>query len=171
MTDIKTAVLTAAGSDSGGGAGIQADLRTFSAFKVYGCSAITAVTAQNPDEVRKVQTLSAEIIESQLECILDKIPVKWAKTGMLANRETIECVSEVIKKHQLNSWCFSYPNIPFFFTGGCSFIVIANFSNKSLCSLVNFLGVFTITVNMKSPFVALFAFLNPFPLILNLVSV
>ena len=102
MDNIKTAVLTVAGSDSGGGAGIQADLRTFSIFKVYGCSVITAVTAQNPDEVRKVEVLTAEIIESQLECILDAIPVKWAKTGMLANRETIDCISRIAEKHRLN---------------------------------------------------------------------
>ena len=63
-------VLTIAGSDSGGGAGIQADLRTFSAFKVFGCSAITAVTSQNPDEVRRVDVLPPEAVRSQLETVL-----------------------------------------------------------------------------------------------------
>ena len=58
MSNMLPVVLTIAGSDSGGGAGIQADLRTFNAFKVYGCSVITAVTSQNPDEVRRVDVLS-----------------------------------------------------------------------------------------------------------------
>ena len=68
-------VLTIAGSDSGGGAGIQADLRTFSAFKVFGCSAITAVTSQNPDEVRRVDVLPPESVRSQLETVLDAFEV------------------------------------------------------------------------------------------------
>ena len=95
------AVLTIAGSDSGGGAGIQADLRTFCALQVYGCSAITAVTSQNPNEVRRVDVLSAESVKCQLETILSAIPVQFAKTGMLANREIIECVAEFAEKHHL----------------------------------------------------------------------
>ena len=79
------AVLTIAGSDSGGGAGIQTDLRTFNAFKVYGCSAITAVTSQNPDEVRRIDTLPPDAVRCQSETVLDLLPVRWAKTGMLAN--------------------------------------------------------------------------------------
>lgn len=95
------AVLTIAGSDSGGGAGIQADLRTFCAFQVYGCSAITAVTSQNPNEVRRVDILPVETVKSQLETILSAIPVQFAKTGMLANREIIECVAAFAEKHHL----------------------------------------------------------------------
>lgn len=95
------AVLTIAGSDSGGGAGIQADLRTFHALQVYGCSAITAVTSQNPNEVRRVDVLPAEAVKSQLETILDAFPVRFAKTGMLATREIIECTAEMAANRQL----------------------------------------------------------------------
>ena len=101
MHNIKPTVLTIAGSDSGGGAGIQADLRTFSAFKVYGCSAITAVTAQNPDEVRRVDVLPGEAVKSQLECVLKVFPVRFAKTGMLATREIIETVAEISRRYDL----------------------------------------------------------------------
>lgn len=95
------AVLTIAGSDSGGGAGIQADLRTFNAFKVYGCSVITAVTSQNPDEVRRVDILPAKAVRCQLETVLDAIPVHFAKTGMLANTEIIECAAQIAAERKL----------------------------------------------------------------------
>lgn len=101
MNNIKPAVLTIAGSDSGGGAGIQADLRTFNAFKVYGCSAITAVTSQNPNEVRRVDVLSTETVKTQLECVLEAFPVRFAKTGMLAKSNIIECVADSAKKYDL----------------------------------------------------------------------
>ena len=74
MNDLFPSVLTIAGSDSGGGAGIQADLRTFHSFKVYGCSVITAVTSQNPDEVRRVDVLPVEAIRTQMESVLDLFP-------------------------------------------------------------------------------------------------
>lgn len=96
------AVLTIAGSDSGGGAGIQADLRTFHALQVYGCSAITAVTSQNPNEVRRVDVLPAEAVKSQLATILDTIPIRFAKTGMLANRKVIECTAEIAATRNLS---------------------------------------------------------------------
>lgn len=95
------AVLTIAGSDSGGGAGIQADLRTFNAFKVYGCSAITAVTSQNPNEVRRVDVLSGDAVKCQLETILAAFPVRFAKSGMLVNREIIGCVAEIISQKRI----------------------------------------------------------------------
>ena len=101
MNDIIPAVLTVAGSDSGGGAGIQADLRTFSAFEVYGCSVITAVTSQNPFEVRKVDILPLETVRTQLESVLDVFPVRFAKTGMLADRKTVECVADIAEKYDL----------------------------------------------------------------------
>ena len=101
MNNSIPAVLTIAGSDSGGGAGIQADLRTFNAFNVYGCSAITAVTSQNPDEVRRVDVLSAKAVKTQLECVLDAFPVRFAKTGMLAQSDIIECVADSAKKYDL----------------------------------------------------------------------
>ncbi len=101
MSDIFPCVLTVAGSDSGGGAGVQTDLRTFNAFKVYGCSVITAVTAQNPYEVRKIDILSAESVKSQIGCVLDAFPVCFAKTGMLANSAIIECVAQIAEKRDL----------------------------------------------------------------------
>ncbi len=102
MNKILPTVLTIAGSDSGGGAGIQADLRTFSALQVYGCSVITAVTAQNPDEVRRVDILPAESIKSQLEAVLASFPIRYAKTGMLGNQEIIESIAVIAKKYHLN---------------------------------------------------------------------
>ena len=101
MNKLIPAALTIAGSDSGGGAGIQADLRTFHAFQVYGTSAITAVTAQNPREVRRVDLLSPEAVSSQMTSVLDAIPVRFAKTGMLATSEIISIVAETIKKYTL----------------------------------------------------------------------
>ena len=95
-------VLTIAGSDSGGGAGIQADLRTFYAFRVYGSSVISAVTAQNPDKVSKVDVLSVESVKAQLESVLGSFPVRFAKTGMLANSGIIDCVAESIQEYDLS---------------------------------------------------------------------
>jgi len=89
-------VCTIAGSDSGGGAGIQADLKTFASLGVWGCSAITAVTAQNPKEVRGVWTLPPEAVVAQIEAILDDFPVRAVKTGMLANKEIIHAVSGIL---------------------------------------------------------------------------
>lgn len=94
-------VLTVAGSDSGGGAGVQADLRTFNALKVYGCSVITAVTAQNPDNVRRVEILSAESVREQFEAVLEAMPVRFVKTGMLGNCALVECVAEIVQKYDL----------------------------------------------------------------------
>ena len=101
MDDILPAVLTIAGSDSGGGAGIQADLRTFNFFNVYGCSAITAVTSQNPDEVRRVDVMPAESVRTQIGTVLDAFHCRFAKTGMLAGRKIIECVAKMAEKYDL----------------------------------------------------------------------
>ena len=87
---------TIAGSDSGGGAGIQADLKTFASLGVWGCSAITAVTAQNPKEVRGVWTLPPEAVVAQIEAILDDFPIGAVKTGMLADKEIIHAVSGIL---------------------------------------------------------------------------
>lgn len=88
--------LTIAGSDSGGGAGIQADLRTFSTFGVYGTSVITAVTAQNPCEVRNITPLTAESVTAQLEAVFAKFAVKAVKTGMLHDASVIKAVSKIL---------------------------------------------------------------------------
>lgn len=81
--------LSIAGSDSGGGAGIQADLRSFRAFGVHGCTAITALTAQNPHGVRGIQGATAELLRGQLESIAEDFDVGAVKTGMLLNAELI----------------------------------------------------------------------------------
>lgn len=88
--------LTVAGSDSGGGAGIQADLKAFAACGVYGASVVTAVTAQNLEGVRAIQAIAPETVEAQLRAVLEGYPVKAAKTGMLFRRETIEVVAAVL---------------------------------------------------------------------------
>ncbi|MFZ5591148.1 MAG: bifunctional hydroxymethylpyrimidine kinase/phosphomethylpyrimidine kinase [Bacillota bacterium] len=85
--------LTIAGSDSGGAAGIQADLKTFAAFRVYGTSAITAVTVQNTTGVYDVHVLPAGQVGAQIDVVLEDIDVKAIKTGMLANEEIAETVA------------------------------------------------------------------------------
>lgn len=94
MTDVSVPVaLTIAGSDSGGGAGIQADLRTFSFHQVHGTSALTCVTAQNTVGVSRVDALSPESIIAQIEAVTSDIGVQSAKTGMLLNQPIIEAVA------------------------------------------------------------------------------
>ncbi len=97
--------LTIAGSDSGGGAGVQADLRTFNALGVFGCSAITAVTSQNPLGVARIDALSPEAVASQIDAVLTAIPVKAAKTGMLFSAGIIEVVADAIKRYRLKLVC------------------------------------------------------------------
>ncbi len=89
--------LTIAGSDSSGGAGIQADLKTFSAFGVYGASAITALTAQNTVGVRSVADLDPEFIAEQIDAVMDDLPVAAAKTGMLSSQDIIEAVAARVR--------------------------------------------------------------------------
>lgn len=91
--------LTIAGSDSGGGAGIQADLKTFQELKVYGMSAITAITAQNTQGVDAVYPMTLEAIEKQLESIAVDLPPDALKTGMLFNSEIIDLVADKIKQY------------------------------------------------------------------------
>ncbi len=93
--------LTIAGSDSGGGAGIEADLKTFSAFDVYGTAVITSVTAQNTKEVRAVHDLPPKLVGDQVDTVLDDISVDSVKTGMLSNSEIIETVAEKIDDWEL----------------------------------------------------------------------
>ncbi|HZJ30700.1 MAG TPA: bifunctional hydroxymethylpyrimidine kinase/phosphomethylpyrimidine kinase, partial [Vicinamibacterales bacterium] len=88
--------LTIAGSDSGAGAGIQADLKTFAAHRVYGTSVITAVTAQNTLGVIGVEALSADFVTAQLEAVMGDIGAHAAKTGMLANAAIVEAVAAAI---------------------------------------------------------------------------
>ncbi|MFL0250569.1 bifunctional hydroxymethylpyrimidine kinase/phosphomethylpyrimidine kinase [Clostridium neuense] len=93
-------VLTIAGSDSSGGAGIQADLKTFSAHGVFGMSVIAAVTAQNTKEVIDVQNISPDIIGKQIDAIFDDIEVDAVKIGMISEIEGINVVSEKLRKYK-----------------------------------------------------------------------
>ena len=90
------AALTIAGSDSGGGAGIQADLRTFSAFGVYGCSVITALTAQNPHGVAGIFPAAPDFVALQIRKVLEDFEIKAIKTGMLYSGEIISAVSDAL---------------------------------------------------------------------------
>ncbi|MEM3739887.1 MAG: bifunctional hydroxymethylpyrimidine kinase/phosphomethylpyrimidine kinase [Candidatus Korarchaeum sp.] len=92
--------LTIAGSDSGGGAGIQADLKTFAALGVHGTVAITSITAQNTREVTAVQDVSVDVIRAQIEAVVSDIGVDAAKTGMLHTSEIIRAVAEEIRRHR-----------------------------------------------------------------------
>jgi len=85
--------LTIAGSDSGGGAGAQADLKTFAALRVYGTSALTAVTAQNTARVRGVVALDPAFVQQQIETVLDDFAVRSVKTGMLATAGIVTAVA------------------------------------------------------------------------------
>ena len=93
--------LTIAGSDSGAGAGIQADLKTFAAHGVYGTCAITAVTAQNTLKVDEVLELPTSLIESQIDAVVLDIGVDVVKTGMLSSSAIIEVVAAKVKEHNL----------------------------------------------------------------------
>jgi hydroxymethylpyrimidine/phosphomethylpyrimidine kinase len=93
--------LTIAGSDSGGGAGIQADLKTFQMLEVYGTSAITAVTAQNTLGVSGIYDVPLEGIQKQIEAVAGDIGADAVKTGMLSQPEVIELVAEMLSKHKL----------------------------------------------------------------------
>lgn len=96
--------LTIAGSDSGGGAGIQADLKTFQAFGVFGTSALTAVTAQNTLGVRAVHTVPVDVVRAQIEAVAEDLAPAAVKTGMLANAELVEAVAGSLRAHSLPSY-------------------------------------------------------------------
>ena len=89
--------LTIAGSDSSAGAGIQADLKTFAAHRVYGTSAITAITAQNTLGVTMVEALPADLVTAQIEAVVSDIGTHAAKTGMLANAAIVEAVAAAVR--------------------------------------------------------------------------
>ncbi|MDE2321553.1 MAG: bifunctional hydroxymethylpyrimidine kinase/phosphomethylpyrimidine kinase [candidate division NC10 bacterium] len=93
--------LTIAGSDSGGGAGIQADLKTFAALGVFGTSAITSVTAQNTVGVQGVHDLPSEFVGRQIDSVLEDIEIDAAKTGMLSNAAIIEVVATKVTAHAI----------------------------------------------------------------------
>jgi hydroxymethylpyrimidine/phosphomethylpyrimidine kinase len=93
--------LTIAGSDSGGGAGIQADLKTFSAFRVFGMSVLTAVTAQNSMGVQGVENLPPAFVAQQLRSVLDDFGTDAAKCGMLSTAGIIDAIADVLADHRI----------------------------------------------------------------------
>ncbi|PJZ50590.1 bifunctional hydroxymethylpyrimidine kinase/phosphomethylpyrimidine kinase [Leptospira saintgironsiae] len=96
----KPVVLTIAGSDSGGGAGIQADLKTFNFTGSFGTSVITCLTAQNPDGVTGILEVDPDFLEKQLVAVLSYFPVKAIKTGMLFSESLIRKISKILKEYK-----------------------------------------------------------------------
>ncbi len=103
MQAVTPIALTIAGSDSGGGAGIQADLKTFAALGVYGCSAISSLTAQNTCGVQGVLPVPPAFVQAQITSVLGDIPVAAIKTGMLAQADIIQAVAQTLS---------AYPHLP-----------------------------------------------------------
>ena len=100
-SDIQRVALTIAGSDSGGGAGIQTDLKAFHQLGVFGTSAITAITAQNPFGVRSVQPVDAQIVGDQIDTVLEAFTIGAVKTGMLFNADIVECVADSLSRLEI----------------------------------------------------------------------
>lgn len=96
-------VLTIAGSDSGGGAGIQADLKTLAAFGVYGASAITAVTAQNSQAVKEIFPLPARLVAAQINSAMEELKVSVWKTGMLFSGQIVKTVAELADRYKIKN--------------------------------------------------------------------
>ena len=94
-------VLSIAGSDSGGGAGIQADLKTFSALGCYGMTAITAITAQNTLGVTGIHGVPPDMLRAQIDAVAQDIGVDAVKIGMLASPEVVRVVAQAIRAHRL----------------------------------------------------------------------
>ncbi|AWR97500.1 bifunctional hydroxymethylpyrimidine kinase/phosphomethylpyrimidine kinase [Acidianus sulfidivorans JP7] len=95
-------VMTIAGSDSGGGAGIQADLKTFNTLGVLGVTIVTGLTAQNTFEVTKVLEVPPEFIEAQFDTVMKDLSPKFAKTGMLASKKVISVVKKKVEEYKIN---------------------------------------------------------------------
>ena len=100
MDRVPTA-LTIAGSDSGGGAGIQADLKVFFAFGCHGMSALTALTAQNTSAVVAVHDVPPEFVSAQIDAVVADIGVDAAKSGMLASAGIVEAVADAVARHRI----------------------------------------------------------------------
>lgn len=98
-------VMSIAGSDSGGGAGIQADLKTFHTIGVFGTTAITCITAQNPGGVSGIMEVDSLLLERQILSILDFFPVVFSKSGMLFSKEIINVVLKLVKEKKLKLIC------------------------------------------------------------------
>jgi hydroxymethylpyrimidine/phosphomethylpyrimidine kinase len=96
--------LTIAGSDSGGGAGIQADLKSFHAFGVFGASAVTAITVQNTLGVTGVHPVPIEVVRAQIAAVATDLPPAACKSGMLATRDLVRAVADSIREHRLPNY-------------------------------------------------------------------
>ena len=96
--------LTIAGSDSGGGAGIQADLKTFHQFGVFGTSAVVAVTAQNTRGVTGIHAIPVSTVEAQIAAVVDDLPPDAVKSGMLATADLVTAVAQAITRHELTNY-------------------------------------------------------------------
>src|SRR5207237_5914850 len=101
LTNRMKTALSIAGSDSSGGAGIQADLKTFAVLGVYGMSAITAVTAQNTLGVKETLAISPELVRAQIDAAAGDIPVDATKSGMLGSAALVEVVEDCIQRNKL----------------------------------------------------------------------
>ncbi|HWZ61356.1 MAG TPA: bifunctional hydroxymethylpyrimidine kinase/phosphomethylpyrimidine kinase [Gemmatimonadaceae bacterium] len=101
---MRKVVLTIAGSDSGAGAGIQADLKTFERFGVYGTSAITAITAQNTVRVLQSHPLDATLVRAQIDAVVSDLPPHAVKTGMLATLAIVQTVADALRTHGLRPY-------------------------------------------------------------------
>jgi hydroxymethylpyrimidine/phosphomethylpyrimidine kinase len=97
------AILTIAGSDSGGGAGIQADLKTFSALGVYGTTVITSITAQNLKQIVDIYEIPSKMVEKQINAVLQGYPIKAIKTGILLSEEIVTTVINSLKESVLDN--------------------------------------------------------------------
>ncbi|CCW35463.1 phosphomethylpyrimidine kinase [Chthonomonas calidirosea] len=93
--------LTIAGSDSGGGAGLQADLKTFERYGVYGMSAVTLITAQNRRHIKEVFLLPPDLVTAQIECAWEEVPPRAIKIGALGNRAIVEAVVRALRRPDL----------------------------------------------------------------------
>ena len=103
---VKSKVLVIAGSDSSGGAGIQADIKTITALGSYATTAVTAVTAQNTKGVKIITPIPKKNIQKQITMILDDIGADAVKIGMLHNISTIKCVYNILKRYKLKNVVF-----------------------------------------------------------------
>src|SRR4051794_5811010 len=97
MSQTIPVALTIAGSDSSAGAGIQADLKTFTALEVYGLTALTCVVAETPGRVSGIEALSSAIVRQQIEVLFGAFPIRSAKTGLLCNAEIVAAVAATIR--------------------------------------------------------------------------
>jgi len=99
-------ILTIAGSDSGGGAGIQADLKVITALGAYGMTVVTAITAQNTLGVSKIQGIDLDVIEAQIDAVVNDIGVDAIKIGMLSSPEIVHCVAKALRRHSIQTIVF-----------------------------------------------------------------